>query len=209
MQINPGVLTPDAARYISSLEERIRRLEETASMGSSQVFSLADGRKAILNTFDDLEVKIGKLDGALSYQGSATMSEWSFNGSADADTGINETVYDWLLLSGQSIATGTQVVAARAGEQWRVIGAQCDVDSVTSIVGGAGITVDQSTGDVTISIGSDAITNTMIADDAVDTDQIADGAVGTDQIADAAVTAAKIASGAAFKSGDTIVAGTS
>jgi hypothetical protein len=68
---------------------------------------------------------MGKLDGTLSYTSSATLSIWAWNGSADADTTINITVYDWLLSSGQSIASGTQVVAAHVGGRWRVIGAQC------------------------------------------------------------------------------------
>lgn len=68
---------------------------------------------------------MGKLDGALAYQGSATMSVWAWDGSADADTGENVTVYDWLLSSGQSVASGKQVVAAYVGGRWRVIGSQC------------------------------------------------------------------------------------
>ena len=69
----------------------------------------------------------GKLDGALSFGGSATMSVWWWNGSAEADTTVNVTVYDWLLVSGQSIASGTQVTAAwdaRSGRYY-VTGAQC------------------------------------------------------------------------------------
>ena len=54
----------------------------------------------------------GKLDGSLSFGGSATLSVWAWNGSAEADTGSNLTVYDWLLVSGQSIAAGTQVAAS-------------------------------------------------------------------------------------------------
>lgn len=69
---------------------------------------------------------IGKLDGTMNYAGSATMSVWAWNGSADADTTVNVTVYDWLLKSGQSIASGTQVVAAYVGGRWRVIGAACE-----------------------------------------------------------------------------------
>lgn len=70
---------------------------------------------------------IGKLDGALSFGGSATMSVWAWDGSAYADTGENLTVYDWLLSSGQTVASGTQVTAsydARSG-RWFVTGAQC------------------------------------------------------------------------------------
>jgi hypothetical protein len=67
----------------------------------------------------------GKLDGGLTYQGSATMSVWAWDGSAEADTGGNITVYDWLLVSGGSIASGTNVVAAFIGGRWYIIAAAC------------------------------------------------------------------------------------
>lgn len=65
---------------------------------------------------------MGKLDGTLSFEGSATMSIWAYNGSAYADTTADITVYDWLLDTGDSIASGTQVVAAFVGGRWCVIG---------------------------------------------------------------------------------------
>ena len=70
---------------------------------------------------------IGKLDGSLSYQGSATLSVWYWNGSAYADTGTNLTVYDWLLSSGQTVASGVQVTASfdARSNRWFVTGAQC------------------------------------------------------------------------------------
>ncbi|MBY0513093.1 MAG: hypothetical protein K2P78_04180 [Gemmataceae bacterium] len=68
---------------------------------------------------------MGKLDGDLNYQSGATLSLWAWDGSADADTGVNITVYDWLLSSGQSVASGKRVVAGFDGGRWRVIGAQC------------------------------------------------------------------------------------
>jgi hypothetical protein len=67
----------------------------------------------------------GKLDGSQSFQGSAVMSVWAWNGSAEADTGENVTVYDWHLKTGQTIASGTQVTAALVGGRWYVISAQC------------------------------------------------------------------------------------
>jgi hypothetical protein len=70
-------------------------------------------------------LKRGKLDGAQSYQGSAVMSVWAWDGSAEADTGENVTVYDWHLKTAQSIAAGTQVTAALVGGRWYVIAAQC------------------------------------------------------------------------------------
>lgn len=69
----------------------------------------------------------GKLDGSLSYQGSATLSVWKYNGSAEADSGENITVYDWLLSSGQSVASGKQVTAFYdlASSRWYLDAAQC------------------------------------------------------------------------------------
>lgn len=68
---------------------------------------------------------MGKLDGAMAYQGSATMSVWAWDGAADSDTTENVTVYDWLLSSGDTVASGARVVAAYVGGRWRVIGAEC------------------------------------------------------------------------------------
>jgi hypothetical protein len=70
-------------------------------------------------------LKRGKLDGSQSYQGSAVMSVWAWNGSAEADTGEDVTVFDWHLKTGQTIAAGTQVTAALVGGRWYVIASQC------------------------------------------------------------------------------------
>lgn len=68
----------------------------------------------------------GKLDGSMSYDGTATVSIWRWNGSAMADTGENVTVRDWLLSSGQTIATGTRVIVMKhRSNQWFLVGAQC------------------------------------------------------------------------------------
>lgn len=84
-----------------------------------------DGGHPCFRTMPHGGLLMGVLDGAMSYGGSATMSIWAFNGSADADTGANVTVYDWLLSTGQTIASGKRVVAAFVGGRWRVIAAQC------------------------------------------------------------------------------------
>jgi hypothetical protein len=65
------------------------------------------GMRAIFGT----SIQIGKLDGALSQGGSATMSLWEWDGSTFSDSGTNCTVYDFLLAAGQSIASGKKVVA--------------------------------------------------------------------------------------------------
>jgi hypothetical protein len=71
----------------------------------------------------------GKLDGALTFGGSATMSVWEHSGSAEVDTTENITVYDWLLASGQTVASGRKVVAHQmktaSGYRWYVTSAEC------------------------------------------------------------------------------------
>lgn len=69
----------------------------------------------------------GALDGTLSYNGSATMSVWEWNGSSEADSGENVTVYDWLLSSGQTVGSGVRVTAYYdvASGRWYLDGAQC------------------------------------------------------------------------------------
>ncbi|MFA5445332.1 MAG: hypothetical protein WC262_10220 [Bacteroidales bacterium] len=58
-----------------------------------------------------IEEVIGKLDGALSQGGSATVSIWSGEGGSEVDTGINITAYDWLMKSGaDDIAAGKKVL---------------------------------------------------------------------------------------------------
>lgn len=83
----------------------------------------ATGPRAV----SDPGMKRGKLDGTLSVGGSATMSVWKWNGSAEADTGDNITVYDFLLASGQTIASGKKVVAEwdSASGRWYVVSAEC------------------------------------------------------------------------------------
>lgn len=66
---------------------------------------------------------------------------------------------------------------------------------VSSITGGDGITVDTSTGDVTISIGTGAITTDMILDGTITGTDIATGTITSDNIADGTITGTDIASG--------------
>jgi hypothetical protein len=67
----------------------------------------------------------GKLDGAMAVGGSAVLSIWAWTGTAEADTGENITVYDWLLAGTQTIAAGRNVVAALVGGRWYIIAAAC------------------------------------------------------------------------------------
>lgn len=69
----------------------------------------------------------GKLDGQLAKDGSATMSVWRFDGSSETDTGENITVYDWMLKTGQTVASGKKVVAEffMDSGRWYVVAAEC------------------------------------------------------------------------------------
>ena len=69
----------------------------------------------------------GKLDGSLSAGGSATLSIWAWNGTAEADTGENVTVYDWLLSGSFTLASGAQVTAGwdRRSGRYYVTGGSC------------------------------------------------------------------------------------
>jgi hypothetical protein len=107
--------------------------DDTAKLGSAGdgvpvVYKAATSGETwavILLGSSSSSLKRGKLDGSQSYQGSATLSVWAWNGSAEADTGEDVTVYDWHLKTGQSIAAGTQVTAALVGGRWYVLSAQC------------------------------------------------------------------------------------
>lgn len=67
----------------------------------------------------------GKLDGNLTVGGSATMSIWYWNGSAEADNGSNITVYDWML--GETLVAGKKVAATwcELSSRWYVTSAEC------------------------------------------------------------------------------------
>ncbi len=68
----------------------------------------------------------GKLDGTLSAGATATMSIWDSHTGSSADTGLNITVYDWLLTSG-NVASGKKVIAyyEAVSNHWYVLAAEC------------------------------------------------------------------------------------
>lgn len=73
------------------------------------------------------QVALCVLDGTLSKGGSATASVWGIEASGETDSTRNITVYDWLLDTGQTIASGKRVIAIehRQSRRWYVVGAQC------------------------------------------------------------------------------------
>ena len=65
----------------------------------------------------------GKLDAELTQGGTATMSIWT--DSPLADSGDTEEVTDWLLGTGDTVASGKKVVATRYHGVWYVTSAEC------------------------------------------------------------------------------------
>jgi hypothetical protein len=77
-----------------------------------------------------LEIHLAKLDATLNFESSAAASIYEGNPASSGtftDSGVNVTVYDWLLSSGQSISAGKQVIIFRhpSSRNYVVIGAQC------------------------------------------------------------------------------------
>jgi len=69
------------------------------------------------------EVAFGKLDEELVKDGTATLSVWTE--SPLADSGDNIEVKDWLLSTGDSLASSTKCVAVKYFGTWYVIAAEC------------------------------------------------------------------------------------
>lgn len=63
----------------------------------------------------------GKLDEELSDGGTATMSVWDWDGSEEADTGLDIEVYDWL----GGVEADLKVIATLFGDRYYVTAAEC------------------------------------------------------------------------------------
>ncbi len=119
----------------------LTRLGANQGKASSSTGQPADLNEEVELLFDDDNVAIswldivtpsssiirGKLAGTLSAGLSATLNVWGWNGSAEAATGKTLTVYDWLLMSGQTIASGKKVTATLdiGSNRYYVIAAEC------------------------------------------------------------------------------------
>lgn len=82
----------------------------------------ADGTSAIMR-IGPINELIGKLDGTLTQGGAQTMSVWT--GDPAADSSMNLTAEDWLLLSGNEIASGKKVWVRWMHGIWYVQAAEC------------------------------------------------------------------------------------
>ena len=127
-----GYVVPEAARYGTPQRGWLRLTGGSQIPDGSDVWAAFAGMVSGAPVYDApagaagvTAVKKGKLDGAMAYQGSAVMSVWEYEDTAEADAGADVTVHDWLLATGQSIAEATNVVAAEIAGRWYVIGAQC------------------------------------------------------------------------------------
>lgn len=69
---------------------------------------------------------IGKLDGDLDADNTATMSVWASTPNTEADTSFNVTVYDWMLGAGETNSSGKKVAAVWKGGGWYVTAAECE-----------------------------------------------------------------------------------
>lgn len=67
---------------------------------------------------------IGKLDGAITATGSATLSVWTGTPGSESDSGDNVTVYNW---GAGAVASGAKVAAAKIGGNYYLINASYDV----------------------------------------------------------------------------------
>ncbi len=67
----------------------------------------------------------GILSGNLLPGLSATMRVWDWNGTIELDTGLDITVWDWLLADGDSISSGTNVTAFERANRWYIDEATC------------------------------------------------------------------------------------
>lgn len=103
------------AQRISSVVRRVERMPK--------VFP-SNGRRPNQTPIQATVIR-GKLDNQLNKDGSATLSVWWFNGTSEVDSGHNVTVHDWLLKTGQSIASGKKVVASFCGGRYYVTSTEC------------------------------------------------------------------------------------
>ena len=91
----------------------------------SVVLRHSSAGKNLLLPFTQLH--LGVTDGVLSKDSSVTVSIWEDQSSGVSDSGRNVTAYDWLLDTGQTIASGKRVFLGehRQSRKFYVIGAQC------------------------------------------------------------------------------------
>jgi hypothetical protein len=94
----------------------------------------------------DPEKLKGVLSGTLGYRASATMRIWDYIGSSETDTGVDITVWDWMLMLGTSIPATTNITVFWRSGRWYVDAASCASADYTGIVSGVLISAGGLTG---------------------------------------------------------------
>ena len=98
----------------------------------SELKPVSGGYIGLVNITTALPI-IAKLDEELSSGGYATASIWTGIDGTIEDTGIDITVYDWLLLVGDtSLPTLARVIAQYIDGNWVVVQASCGADEEES-----------------------------------------------------------------------------
>lgn len=77
------------------------------------------------------ELKIGKTDAEITAGSFGTVSIWE--NDASADTGENVTAYlDWMT-GNENVSSNKEVLIAKFGDIWRIIGAECEAETPAEI----------------------------------------------------------------------------
>lgn len=117
----------DAWKDTGNTDPRIMELEDGLALQGERHLMLWLGetnRRLIIPTGS---FHIGKLDAQLNEGSSATCSVWEDSGGSWVDSTKNVTVHDWLLATGDNIASGKKVTFSlhRQSRQYVVTGAEC------------------------------------------------------------------------------------
>lgn len=132
MPFSPGPLSQPEASSLNRLEQLVTGHEALSAVPPLVVVPGQYGRKTIMMGGDQAALVVrGKLDAALTPgNNSATLSVWAWDGSVDADTGDDVTVYGHLLPPTVKAPSGVMCEAAwdaRSGRyllrpfRWKVV----------------------------------------------------------------------------------------
>lgn len=106
-------------RSLRLLHNRLRQLEHSVALMRDRVASFTRPQQP------GPQFYLGKLTAELEQGGVATMDVWSGPPGEEAATALEIEVGDWLLATGQTIASGKKVIARRINDTYYVIAAEC------------------------------------------------------------------------------------
>lgn len=78
-----------------------------------------------------LEIKLGKADADITAGSSGTVSIWSDDGISDTGDDV-EGFLDWMH-GGEDISAGQELLVVRMGFLWRIIGAECEDETIVTV----------------------------------------------------------------------------